>query len=552
MPSSPAITASRSSAAPSVAITSVPIIRDEKTQKLQALRTPLLHLLAVRQVSVKFLAQKICCSQEDCREVLQKVGRESLLDPSKWDLSDKSFKELDVWKFPYPTEVDRQFAIDRAVSAFDRMRVSREENFWQMLLPKSERGKGKILSKLNLHSGPIQKSGTPRIHFQPTNDSNQGQETGQDSDRKDRLAPSDAEPMVRSKSHDQITKKKVSEKEAQSKRLLSKNPKKAAQVSKPRETSSVVKKGAKKAAAASSSVPKSTEFVRDSDEGEEMLDVAPQSKPVLSKPAPSKLPVNEVKKAPKSSATKPPGNSIKPKVPEVKGGRIQKRANAPLSKAVGNKPLPSSSSNSGSRNRFSDASQGSIPMTKSLSRQRTTSSPHKPSPLGSSPPTNASDFDNDGHSHQGSSTSSTPLVSQSRKTINTATVPLTANARPAPQAVQNTDNLLKRKANDIDSDIHSHNAPSTNSQTSSTKRQKSSTVSPPTSESSNSTSGVVIGNSTIVAAQKFKTYHAKYQELHEELTGSLDPSNEQVDSLFRMRDRLVVMKDEIAKGMFVE
>lgn len=492
--------------------------------------------------------QVIGCSQEECRAVLQKVGRESLVDNTKWDLSDKSFKELDVWKFPYSNDFDRQLAIDRAIVAFDRMRISREDTMWQMLLPKSERGKGKILSKLHLHEGPIQRSGTPRINSQPTNDSKQGgHETGNDSDRKDRLAPGDAEPMVRSKSNDQITKKKVSEKEAQSKRLLSKNPKKAAQASKPRETSAVVKKGAKKTTTHSSSVPKSTEFVRDSDEDEEMMDVVPQSKPAPSKPS-----VGEAKKGAKSVASKPASSSAKLKVPEVKGGRIQKRASGPLPMAVGNKTLPSSSSTSGSKNRLSDASQGSVPMTKSLSRQRTTSSPHKPSPLGSSPPTNASDLDNDVLSLHASSTSSTPLVAQSRKVASTATAQA-SNSRPITQTAPNTlGNSLKRKANNIDSDIHSHNAPAINGQTHGPKRQKSLTVSPPTSDSSSGGGGVVVGKATIAAAKRFKEYYEKYEKLYREVTGSKDPEPDKVDSVLKMHDRLVAMKDEIAKSWGVK
>lgn len=531
MPSSPAIGASRSLAVPP---TSVPTIRDEKNQKLQALRTPLVHLLAVRQVSVKFLAQKICCTQEECREVLQKVGREFILDNSKWDLSDKSFKELDVWKFPYPCEADRQFAIDHAVSAFDRMRISREENLWQMLLPKDERGKGKILSKLNLHVGPMQKSSTPRINVHPTDDSIQtGQETGNDSDRKDRLAPSDAEPMVRSKSHDQITKKKVSEKEAQSKRLLSKKPKKPVQASKSKEAQPNVKKGTKKEPAASSNVPKSTEFVHDSDEDVEMGDVgAVQPKHALTHSS-----TKEAKKAPQAVATKVPGGSAKPRIPEQK-----RKINAPSSTVAGKK-LPTLSS--------SGSSQGSISMSKSLSHQRSTSSPHKPSPLGSSPPTNASDLDNDSLSLLASSTSSTPLVAQARKTNNPTQAALLGNSRSTPQPAQNnSDNSLKRKANTIDSSIHNHNHTLVDGPINSTKRQKGSILSPPTSDSSNS-SPPPIRSETIDLAQRFKTFHAKYEKQYRELTGCRDPPKEEVDKLLKMHDRLVAMKDEISRSVVV-
>lgn len=550
MPASPSIGASRSPASLGTAPTSVPVVRGEKSQKLLALRTPLIHLLAVRQVSVKFLAQKTCCSQEECKEVLQKVGRESLLDPEKWDLSDKSFKELDVWKFAYPSDVDRKFAIDRAVSAFDRMRVSREENLWQMLLPKHERGKGKILSKLNLHAGPIQKTGTPRINVQTTGDASQGHETGNDSDRRDLLAPSDAEPMARSKSHDQITKKRVSEKEAQSKRLLSKNPKKTIQATKTKAPHPAVKKGLKKAAAATSSVPKSTEFVRDSDEDEDMKDVDPaQSKP---KSAPLTTTTGEAKKAQKTAAAKSSSVPSKPRIPENKASKIQKKPAVPPSKIAGNKPLSTSSSTSGSRGRLSDSSHSAIPMTKTLSRQRNTSSPHKPSPLGSSPPTNASDFDNDNSSHPASSTSSTPLVAQSRRMNTTTPACLPGIARPASQAVNKvSDNLLKRKANDIDSDIHNHAAPLTNGQTNAAKRQKPSILSPPPSDSSAGSSPPTIRASTMDLAERFKKFYVRYEIRYQEVTACEDASQDDVDKLLSMHDRLVSMKDEIAKSVQV-
>lgn len=546
MPASPSIGASRSPASLGVPPTSVPVIRDEKTQKLQALRTPLIHLLAVRQVSVKFLAQKTCCSQEECKGVLQRVGRESRLDPEKWDLSDKSFKELDVWKFAYPSEVDRQFAIDRAVSAFDRMRVSREEKLWQMLLPKHERGKGKILSKLNLHAGPIQKTGTPRINVQTAGDASQGHETGNDSDRRDLLAPTDAEPMARSKSHDQITKKRVSEKEAQSKRLLSKNPKKAAQAPKAKAAHPAVKKQPKKAAAASSGVPKSTEFVHDSDEDEDMKDVDPPQ----SKPTPATTTTGEAKKAPKPAVPKSSSAPSKPRIPENKASRVQKKPSVSLSKVAGNKPVSTNSSSSGSRSRLSDSSHGSLPMTKTLSRQRNTSSPHKPSPLGSSPPANASDFDNDNSSHPASSTSSTPLVAQSRRINNATPARLPGTTRPASQAANNnSDSSLKRKANDIDSDIHNHPPPLTNGQTNTAKRQKTSILSPPTSDSSSGSSLPSIRASTIALAERFKRCYAKYETLHQGVTACEDASQDDIDKLLGMHDRLVAMKIEIAKSV---
>ena len=513
------------------------------------MRTPIIHLLAVRPVSTKFLAQKICCSQQECLDVLQKVGREHRLDSSKWDLSDKSFKELDIWKFAYPQEEDRQFAIDRAISAFDRLRLSREDKLWQTLLPKGERGQGKVLSKLNLHAGPIPMSGTPRIQLQPTDDSNLAEhETSNDSDRKDRLAPSDAEAASRSN----LPKKKVSEKEAQSKRLLSKNPRKVANILKTKESPLVVKKLAKKNTTTSNNI-KSTEFVHESDEDERMEDLQPvpskslPSKPAPSKPAATKLPKDQLK-APKPAIKSVLNANVKLKSPLMKDAKIQKNVQ-PLTPRVGAKKPPSSNSSSGSRTRLSEASPSSAPMTKSLSRQRTSSSPHKPSPLGSSPPTNASDFDNETISRQLSSTSSTPLIAQTRK-VNSATPRIVSTAASlASRPVKNTsEHDLKRKADDIDSSIHQHDINLPNDNTNTAKRQKTSILSPPTSESSTSNSPT-IHRKTLELAKRFKLYHAKYEKLYQEVSRCQDAPKDKVDAVMKMHECLSGMKDEIAKSL---
>lgn len=538
MPSSPAIGASRS---PAIAPpTSAPSVCDEKTQKLQALRTPLIHLLAVRQVSAKFLSQKTCCSEDECNEVLNKVGQKHYLDQAKWNLTDKSYKELDVWAFPYPSEFERQFAIDRAVAAFDRMRISREEHIWQMLLPKDERGKGKILSKLNLHSGPLAKSTTPRIHVQATDDSaHGGHETGNDSDKKDRLGPNDAHPMARPKSQDQITKKKVSEREAQSKRLL-KNPKKTA-APKPKEAPSTAKKGSKKTAAASISAPKSTEFVQESDEDEDMIDVE-------NKPASSTTQAEEVKQTPKVDYKTSSNITTKPRISESKGSKTQKKAPAPFHKPAGSKSAAPNASISKVRSKFSDSSQSSVPKTKSVSR----TSPHKPSPL-RSPPTNASDLDNDVTSHLTSSNSSTPLATQSR-IISGTTVSI--NARTSSQVAPKTTELpLKRKADEIEANVNNPSGSLTNGRSNPAKRHKAPILSPPPSDRSSSTattsrssSPPSIRSRTIDKALHFKTYYAKYEKLHRELSERRDRSEADVEKLFRMHKRLVALKDEISRN----
>ena len=208
MPSSPSISAARIPHTQKSTPTSVPGLPNGRMSKSQALRQPLVHLLAARPASQKLLVRHLNCKDEDIEEVLHKIGKPFRLDQSKWDLQDKAFKELDVWDFNYPNQEDRELAIGRAISAFDRMRLSTQEKLWDMLIPKEERGKGKILSHLNLHKGPIQPATTPKIHIQQTSNESKKEDLvhGNESDQKDRLAPN-AEPMARSRKRRSVRKR---------------------------------------------------------------------------------------------------------------------------------------------------------------------------------------------------------------------------------------------------------------------------------------------------------------------------------------------------------
>lgn len=568
----------------------MPPLANERAVKIKALRTPLIHFLAARPASVTLLVKHLGCKQDELLEVLNKVGKEFRPIPDKWTLNDKAFKELDVWNFDYPNQDDRQLAINCAISAFDRMRISTKEKVWDMLLPKNERGKGKILSNLDLHKGPIKQSSTPRIQVQHLSNEPNGNEqlAGHESDQKDRLAPSDAEPMVRSQSQDQIKKKKVSEKEVQSKRLLSNGPKKVIPVSKVKEDHPAVKKGSKKVNA-----PKSNEFVNDSDEEDGLQDAAmlqaqsttPKGHVEQTPPVKAAATSQSIAATPKIGSTnaktlKPAsvsqhvestttGKAIvpksitpsrsdatsKPKPPatnHVQGKSVKKKdvtsekteaknettASMPPVKVHEKNALPSTSSSPPSRHRVPDSGQSSTAMTKTISRQRTTSSPHKPSPLGSSPPTNASDFENGA-----SSASSTSLVSQAPKTnAKPNGVGLAVNGH-----VRNTsEHSLKRKADDLDSDIHAHGNPQINGNVNGAKRHKASAASPSTSECSNSP---LATSHALKRAQDFKTYHAKYAILYREVSEAADAPKEKIDNVKRMHQRLLELKDEITMGL---
>lgn len=582
MPASPSLGAQAPLTQKST-ITSVPSQPNGRSQRLQALRTPLIHFLAARPASEKLLAQNLACKQDDVLEVLGKVGKKYRLDETKWDLSDKVFKELDIWSFNYPNQEDRELAKNRARSAFDRMRVSTQDNIWDKLLPKDQRGQGKILSHLNLHKGPIQRSTTPKIQIQqPSTESKKHESAGNESDQKDRLAPSDAEPAARSKSHGPVKRTKVSEKEAQSKRLLSKGPKKSPPETKPKEGHPAVKKsGTQK-----KSVPKSSEFVNDSDE-EDGFDNAeikqsspptPRSnesakeptKPYASiHPAVSIPKVNGTLKAAKTTEIPKPSvptktKNVKPFKPSstdpqskeklavpkaMKDAKPDKKSSA-SPKMPEKRPPASGASTPVAKIRLSDNSPSSSAMKKSLSRQRTTSSPHKPSPLGSSPPTNASDLEDAGRS----SKSSTPLTTQARKSIGTPNgVGLGINGH----ARITSEHSLKRKAGDLDSNIHSHSSSLTNGvtngyvngymngNTGSAKRQKTSGDSP----RSDSSDDLEARRIAVEKAQDFKKYYAKYEKQYQEVSQMTNAAQEKIEELMKMHRRLTELKDQITRGL---
>ena len=556
------------------------------------LREPLVHFLAARPASTNLLTKHLACQEDELLEVLQKIGKVWERDPSKWTLSDRAYKELNIWDFKYPDEEDRFLVRDKAIAAFDKMRISVKDPIWDKLLPKHERGKGKILSHLHhLHNGPIQKSSTPRIHVEHPSMDVKGDRApgldGNDSERKDRLGPGEVEPSGGSNKNPMAKRKtKPSDKEARSSRLLSKGPKKAAPASKEKESHPTIKKGVKK-----TNAPKSSEFVSESDEEDGLEDAAtlqaqsaehkdagnpktlkPQktSKSAVSTPKAKTFKASETAQSNTAmpdtyKATAKPAKksqnviSTKFAVAAISDNElhdtetkelIEKKKPMLLAKAVEKTHLPpatSAASSPAPKHRTSDTSQTSTTMTKSLSRQRTTSSPHKPSPLGSSPPTNASDFDNTTHS---SSTSSTPLVRKNNTTPNGAAV-VNGHSRNA------SEQPLKRKADDLDSLTHDQATPSSanssringhvnGSTSSSSKRQKTSEMTPPTSEDGDSP---LARDVALQKALDFKKYYARYEKQYREVCEMDSPPRERIDDLMKMHNRLAEMKDQITKGL---
>ena len=305
-------------------------------------------------------------STDDLKAVLQKV---SDLNEStgKYELRKLFYKELDVWTYKYDTMEDRQRVIDSAVKQYDKMRLGTSDPEWDRLLTRGERGTGKCLSKLQAHlaqgQGQVQRA--PKINVQKAEGSgrdiplrDEDEEVFEDKS----LSKIKGESMTRSVSQPPTAKsKKVIEKEAQAKRMLSKNTTKPA----PKPATAKKEKPQKPGSRVLSS-----QFVSDSDEEPDEYLIPP-------KPAPK---------------------------PSVKRSREEdgetSDSSIPLSKKV-KKEAPT--------HRISDASQTSRTTNSSTysssSNKTKGNSPQKSSPLASSPPTNASEFEN---SSGGISSSASP------------------------------------------------------------------------------------------------------------------------------------------------
>ncbi|KAI1978005.1 hypothetical protein LOZ55_003061 [Ophidiomyces ophidiicola] len=518
-PASPAFLAAQS---PALTPTSASVSQSKDKVRLEALRTPLLHLLAVRPVSVKFLAQKTRSSQEDCLTLVRRYGTENRLNREKYDLRDKVYKDLDIWSFPYPSDDERQEAIDNAISAFDRMRLSKQDKLWQMLLPKNERGKGKVLSRLNLRTCPPPKSVTPRIHVQPSPDETKEESgTGNESDvPMNGVAtpntPADADTAANKKPGPSGLKKKPA---ATAKRAAAPKPKGTTTIA-GKVTKKTEKAPDKKNAAKSDAKFKSAEFVVDSDDDAEMAD---------SKPTRTKSP-NNVKASQKSPAIQQRKPSAALKSPAM------------TPKVSENGPIPKSQASK-------------------TWQQANNRSPQKRSPLGSSPPTNASDIDSGSRpssTNQSSSSSSPLMLQHPRQRATAGAKPAMSNAaKPA----QRTASLKRKAENDpeITTTIRNgggggvglgirHAGSTPDLQQQQHKRRRPSTVSSSDCTSGNRTpptSIALLRQRLREKSQQFKQFYAKYRQLHEDLSNHPAPPEHQLLKLERQHYRLEKMKQEI-------
>ncbi|CAO2657907.1 Nn.00g071670.m01.CDS01 [Neocucurbitaria sp. VM-36] len=473
---------------------------------LTALRVPVIHLLAREPATETSLASTCRTSLANVRDLLPKIAKRCSTDADKWQLTGKSFLEVNPWKFPYQSSEDRQQAIDSAIRSFDRQRLAKDDKLWQILLPREERGQGICLSRSTVKAPEAK--------------------------------PKPSTPMHKISD---LTKKKPVAKKADEK-IVEKKPKPAKDA-----------------------------------------DTKPKSmkEKYLAREKPT---VKEVKDEPTKASTPTtvtPATS-RPTVPadrntaSTDASRIRtKKAPAADSNSTP-RVKPKMSARDLHRDRPSRPVRPAMPVN---------TKPKNPSPLSASPPVNASDFEDNHPVHKA----------------------LAAAPSPAKTSTGSSDRSLKRKANDIDSDIHNHTLAlkkphvdratpnhnpshtngrlngSTPSSTSSLKRksdESSSSNTPTTAHKVRKVANIDTGlasryhhnnpqaspgasststtspsmpslsfRQTVELSQKFQKYYKKYEELYWQLTeAEKPPTDAQRNDLLKMHKKLEEMKREIKAG----
>lgn len=490
MPTSPAISVTGGS--PSLG----PMLSasQQAIERAKEQRITLIHELAAQDRPVDYLQEKWTGKAEEFMPTLRKVA-DFNETTQKWAMSKTYWKELDVWNYDYDSQEMRQKAIDNAIRQYDKMRLSTSQPQWERLLPKEERGKGKCLSRLqaNLTKGPAAATPTqpaPKIKVQKAEDS-----SNTDSSKDDGSTPeSKSVGMSRSASNPLPAKKKMSEREAQQKRLLARKAAAAAKSTSPNKLAPKAGGPAKRIL--------SEEFVVDSDSDSEDQALATKSKVIeqAKERAAAAAAAASVAVAPKPKAPAKPVKAKQPAAkpvvapPPIKRRREEEEeddidgssssSGTPLSKRLQQRPVGVTAPPVSLKQRPADLSQNSRGGSSSYRSKNT--SPAKSSPLASSPPTNASDLDQ----------TEAEVVAASRPVI-------------APR---------KRVADSDEGD----------SESSQTKRQRAD-----------------ISADLFQKAHKFQVYYEKYEELHWEISALEDPPQDKIESLLDMRERLQSMKTEI-------
>lgn len=523
-PSSPFLAASFS---PRLGPTSTPLgpgLTTKDRVRLDAIRIPLVHLLAVQPMTAKAVSAQLHAAKDDCEKLLDKVARDSKVGDGLKELKEKSYRELDVWKFPYRSQADRQKAIDHAIQAYDRMRVEKKDNLWQMLLPAEERGKGKILSRLNFDK-PVA-AAKPERTAEDVNES--------------KAELSEREPgKPRVKNDTAAVQKKPNDKTAGSK-----GPAKSETMGLGRGKDTLQTKTAKP-----DGKFKSSERIEDSDEEADAADE------VIARPKEKAVPL------PKTMVNK------KPDQERVKTPRPPQEISSPR-KTV-HKSSASSSSSSGNekvRTALTNSAKSLKPHQKADNttsrvspRPRHDSSPQKPSPLGSSPPTTSTDVDNSSSSkdsNQSSAPSSPPSstdMPKQRKQGN----------KYSPVVSDRSGNVSRGRSPDRPS--VKRKAPATEEQRPAKRQQSDNTRLAPLpngtaehlkrpkpvrtdSERSSSPEKPAPNRQRVIEdGRRFQKYYKRYKDLYDRISqiDEKDRDDKDMTDLWKMHKRLKEMKADI-------
>ncbi|RDA86079.1 hypothetical protein CP533_3911 [Ophiocordyceps camponoti-saundersi (nom. inval.)] len=384
LPTSPALNNSAGSPSTTPTLTA----SQQAVERKKEQRVVLVHELAVENRPVDYLKGKWAGKEVEFRPTLEKTADYDA-ESKKWAMKKSCWKELDVWKYDYDSQTDRQTAIDNAIRQYDKQRLSSSEVEWQRLLPTEERGKGKCLSRLqaNLAKGPAQPA--PKAKGQRGDDGD-GDSGSPDGGAK---AKANGESMTRSNSNQPAAKtKKVSAHEAQAKRLLGNSKAKAAVP--PKTSPTKAKAGGAKATSArvlSAAIVENSDSSGDEAATHKAKTAKPKDTVIvnISRPQP-RAPTKPASQPPakrsredddsSSSSGTPLSKRIKAKQPQPAPSSRQRPSNATTAAAA---PRKAGTATVAKNNNSSSSN--------SSSKKKT--SPTKSSPLASSPPTNASELD---------------------------------------------------------------------------------------------------------------------------------------------------------------
>lgn len=595
----------------------------DSAARLQAMRTPFLHFLAVKPSIDSTITDKTRIPKDDCTHLLQKFGKQV---DGRWQLTDRAYKELDVWNFGYSTQADRQAAVDNAVKAFDRMRLGKDEKIWQMLLPKEERNKGKVLSRLHLGSGAVNRGLTPNAYGASPMPNVDGANDGTAASGKNtpKVGPSGT-PRTGAAKANAITK-----------RLLSKDPKKARAVedakekarkekdaaASDRESKTTSKKTAAKKSVANPKI-KSADVVHSSDEDEDedpaaVMGTGSAAKVASKSTASSTAKLHNASSSesePKKAAKKPAQAAAKRRPTNEGSEGSDAHAHAPtkgVAKAIARRKTEEDAAKKKAASPAVHAAKPAKPDTLSapssqnknqLSPKKADSRPPVPSPLGAARPRVASDVSNTSAIgvQRSKYPAETPQVNGARPRHDTVTSSSsyssngTTKKRPssdegergtdkprnpavngsghadaviAKSAMANgtpgdSDSKLKRKANDLSSDMRDQAPPAKHRKTNSSSSQSQPSSSLPmtaltspddhTSTGSDDSAPAILEltyERAVDQADKFlKQFYPAYTKLYDEQAGKEargeTVSKEERGKLWSMHRRLESMKREI-------